>query len=84
MVGPVITMPLSGDSSESDGCKEVTEVKREPKKISLTNKISDCPKENKNLEAQTRETIELKGKTLLYTRNENVKCVFEWKINEKK
>lgn len=84
MVGPVITMPLESETHDEDGCNEVSKVTVTPTKIENLNTISGCPKDQKNLEGTVLESVELKGKTLLYSRNKNVKCTFEWIYHEKK
>jgi hypothetical protein len=83
MVGPVITFPLKGETTKSEGCTEVSEVKIGPQKITSRHTISACPPKNKKLESTVTETLVSNGTTITYERSDKIKCIFKWTALEK-
>ena len=86
MVGPVITFPMKGETTTTEGCSEVTDVKIGPQKITTKHTISACPLKNKKLESTVTETLASNGTTITYERSsdkDKVKCIFKWAPLEK-
>lgn len=84
MVGSVITFPLKGETTQTEGCKDVSEVKILSQKIIFKQTISECPAKNKKLESSVEETLTASGSTLTYERSSNgskSRCVFKWTAN---
>lgn len=90
MVGPKITFSLPQNKpiiSETEPCREETNSQYQGKSLLTVTTVSHCDKENKKLESKVTERLEVKGKELTYTRDDQqkrVQCIFTWSKDAKK